>query len=365
MPPSGSASPRVAHLVPALFGPTGTVGGAERYVLELARHMSDVVPTSLITFGAQRAVDRIEALTVHTFGPPRYVRGQRSNPFMWPAIAEALTADVVHCHQQHIVASSVAAIAGRLRGRRIFCTDLGGGGWDVSSYVSTDRLFRGHLHISEYSRRVFGHEGLARAHVIYGGVDAVRFSPPEGAADRAIDCLFVGRLLPHKGVDVLLEAVPPDFRTVVIGPAPDDRYLKDLHALASGKHVTFVHEADDAAVVDAYRSATCIVLPSVYQDRYGQTTNVPELLGQTLLEGMACGAAGLCTNVASLPEIVVEGETGRVVPPNDPPALRKALVWFKTQPDAARQMGQAGRERVRARFTWPATVQRCLEIYAA
>ena len=65
----------------------------------------------------------------------------------------------------------------RLRGRRVFCTDLGGGGWDISAYVSTDRWFDGHLHISQYSRHVFGHDGLASARVIYGGVDAARFSP--------------------------------------------------------------------------------------------------------------------------------------------------------------------------------------------
>jgi starch synthase len=117
--------------------------------------------------------------------------------------------------------------------------------------------------------------------------------------------------------------------------------------------------------VTAYRSASCIVLPSVYRDRYGGVTNVPELLGQTLLEGMACGAAGVCTDVASLPEIVVEGETGRIVPPNDVNALRDALVWLKTHPSDTLRMGRAGRERVLAEFTWPATVQRCLEIYAA
>jgi len=355
---------RVAHLVPALFGPGGTVGGAERYVLELARHMADLTPTMLVTFGERQTNERLGNLEIRTFGPPTYVRGQRANPFAWAALSAALDADVVHCHQQHIVASSTAAILGRLRGTPVFCTDLGGGGWDLSSYVATDRLFRGHLHISRYSRHVFGHDALPSAHVIYGGVDAERFSP--GApSERSIDCLFVGRLLPHKGVDVLLEAVPPELVTVVMGPATDERYLRDLRALAEGKNVRFVHDAADEAIVAAYRSAACIVLPSVYHDRYGGVTNVPELLGQTLLEGMACGAAGVCTAVASLPEIVIEGETGRIVPPNDVSALRDALVWLKTNAAEAQRMGRAGRDRVVKEFSWPATVQRCLEIYAA
>jgi glycosyltransferase involved in cell wall biosynthesis len=87
----------------------------------------------------------------------------------------------------------------------------------------------------------------------------------------------------------MLDAVPEDLETVVMGPAPDSRYLADLQALSRGKRVTFRHDCDDDVIVAAYRSARVVVLPSLYEDRYGGTTRVPELLGQTLLEGMACG----------------------------------------------------------------------------
>lgn len=358
-----AAHPRVAHLVPALFGPGGTVGGAERYVLELARHMADFTDTTLVTFGDEPADRTVGPLKIRTVGPPWYIRGERSNPFARRAIQLALEADVVHCHQQHVVASTVAAVMGRLRGRRVVCTDLGGGGWDLSTYVSTDGLYRAHLHISEYSRHVFGHDGLPNAHVIYGGVDTSRFFP-DPSVERSIDCLFVGRLLPHKGVDVLLEGVPADFRTVVIGPAPHSRYLADLRGLAAGKNVTFVHDADDPAIVRAYQRARCVVLPSVYRDRYGNQTNVPELLGQTLLEGMACGAVGVTTQVASLPEVVTDGQTGRVVPPNDPAALGEAIGWLRTHLSETARMAARARTDVLTRFSWPATVARCLEAYA-
>jgi glycosyltransferase involved in cell wall biosynthesis len=194
-----AARPRVVHLVPALFGQGGLVGGAERYVFELARHMAERVDTRLVTFGDAPSVTTNGPLTVQVLGPARHVRGQRSNPFSWRLVGALSGAEVVHCHQQHIVATSIAALAARLRGQRVFCTDLGGGGWDISGYVSTDRLFHGHLHISEYSRHVFGHDALQTAHVIYGGVDTTRFSPGQPSAP-SIDCLFVGRLLPHKGV---------------------------------------------------------------------------------------------------------------------------------------------------------------------
>ena len=95
-------------------------------------------------------------------------------------LREILGADIVHCHQQHVLMSSTAAAVCRATGRRVFVTDLGGGGWDISAYVSTDGWFHGHLHISEYSRNVFGHQNAPTARVILGGVDTAKFSPGEG-----------------------------------------------------------------------------------------------------------------------------------------------------------------------------------------
>jgi glycosyltransferase involved in cell wall biosynthesis len=101
----------------------------------------------------------------------------------------------------------------------------------------------------------------------------------------------------------------------------------------------------------------------VYKDLYGRETRVPELLGQTLLEGMACGIPAVCTDVASMPEIVEDGASGFIVPPNNPVALREKLIWLRDHPVERRIMGQAARQRVLDRFTWTSVVRRCLEIY--
>lgn len=353
---------RVVHIVPAVFGPGGIVGGAERYAFELARHMAKETPTTLVSFGDQPREERVGDLRVRVLGPPWYVRGQRSNPVSTGLLGAVLGADVIHCHQQHVLASSVSALVARLAGRRVFVSDLGGGGWDVSGYVSTDRWYHGHLHISEYSRRVFGHDGKPWAHVILGGVDSDRFSP-DRAVTRGKGVLFVGRLLPHKGVDDLIQALPSGFELEIIGQPHDPAFTVQLKRLAEGKRVTFRHHCDDADLVTSYRRALCVVLPSVYRTRAGAETRVPELLGQTLLEGMACEAAAVCTAVASMPEVVVDGGTGFVVPPNDPPALGERLAWLAEHPGEAAEMGRAGRARVLERFTWPGVVKRCLEIY--
>ncbi|MFC1639814.1 glycosyltransferase family 4 protein [Gemmatimonadota bacterium] len=353
----------MVHVVPALFGATGgVVGGAERYVFELARHMAAQVPTTLLTFGEEQRVERVESLDIRVLGPCHHIRRQRSNPVHHQMFSVLRKGNIVHCHQLHTVASSLAAGYCRLTRRRVFVTDLGGGGWDISAYVSTDRWYNGHLHISQYSRKVFGHEQKPWAEVILGGVDNTLFSP-DASVTKKNHVLFVGRLLPHKGVDDLIEAVPADMPLRLIGHETNQKYLDDLRELARGKIVSFQHDCDDDELVRAYREALCIVLPSVYRDRYGGETRVPELLGQTLIEGMACGIPAICTNVASMPEVIQDGSTGFIVPPNNPDALGEKLRWLRANPNEAKRLGAAAREDVLDRFTWKRVVERCLHAY--
>ncbi len=355
---------RVLHVVPAIFGDKGVVGGAERYALELARCMADELPTRLVTFGEQPESYRMGQLEVRVLGPAHYVRGQKFNPITASLISEIRWANVVHCHQQHILASSLASATCRLTGRRVYVSDLGGGGWDISNRISTDRWYHGHLHISEYSRNVFGHSGKPWAHVIYGGVDTAKFSP-DASVEKDGSVLFVGRLTPHKGVDDLIKAIPPGVPLEIMGRPYHDAYCRDLLKLAEGKRVTFHHQSDDEALVKAYRRASCVVLPSVYRTMYGAETSVPELLGQTLLEGMACGTPAICTKVASMPEVVQDHITGFVTPPNDPDSLREKILWLRDHRGDAQVMGERARHHVIDAFSWPAVVRRCREIYSS
>jgi glycosyltransferase involved in cell wall biosynthesis len=361
------------HLVPSLFTlRDGVIGGAERYAFELARHMADHTRTELVSFGDDVRQHTQGNLKVSVLNRSWKVRGQRTNPFSLSLLSELRKAEVIHCHQQHVLSSSFAAFVSRITGRKVFVSDLGGGGWDISGYVSTDHWYQGHLHISEYSRKVYGHDNNPKAHVIYGGVDTEKFSPKpqwseikDQRSDAGKKVLFVGRLLPHKGINYLIEGLPSDMTLEIIGQPYDETYARELKRLSQGRNVIFRRDCNDDALVDAYREAMCIVLPSVYRDMYERESRVPELLGQTLLEGMSCGIPAICTSVASMPEIVVDGVTGFIVPPNDPRSLSQRLVWLSDHPGEATAMGEAGRRRVLENFTWPRVVKRCLKIYAA
>src|SRR5207244_7382908 len=97
----------------------------------------------------------------------------------------------------------------------------------------------------------------------------------------------------------------------------------------------------------------------------GRRYTKSEILGLTLLEAMACQTPVVCTSIGGMPELVVDGETGVVVPPNDSAALGAAVESLLDDPARARRLGAAGRERVLQRFTWTAVAERCLDAYAA
>jgi alpha-maltose-1-phosphate synthase len=353
----------VLHVIPALFDDHDRVGGgAERYALELARHMGERVPTRLLTFGSRDRIIHRWGLPIRILGGAHYLNGHPFDPVHPAMLAEFAAADVIHCHQ-HVGASRIAAAFGRLRGQRVFCTDHGGGAWDITARLRLQRLFSAHLHVSEFSRRISELGG--RHEVILGGVDLDRFHPGEAPAAEpgARRVLFVGRLLPHKGVDYLLEGLPGDLGLDVAGPALDTDFLAELRVLAEGKDVHFHHDWDDDRLIDAYRQALCVVLPSVHHDRYGNYTAVPELLGQTLLEGMACGRPAIATSVGGMPEVVRDGETGFVVPPNDPVALGERLTGLRDSPSEGSRLGAQARSWVEAEFVWPRVVDRCLAAY--
>lgn len=354
---------RVLHLAPTVFRPDGHVaGGAERYALGLATAMSTRVPTRLVTFGPQDDKRRVGNLELVVIGGDWHTRGRSHDPLSTRILPHLLWADVVHMHQREIRLSKVAACIGRGLRKRVVVTDHGGGAWGIAQYLRSPRLFSAHLHVSEFSKTVSGHGSLARAQTIYGGVDTDHFSLDRTAAVAPDLVTFVGRLLPHKGLEDLIDALPPAMRLDIVGRAHEPAYQESLGQRAGNRSIRFHTDFDDRQVANAYRSSLCVAVPSVYRARDGSETRVPELLGQTALEAMACGRPVVATDVGALPEVVAHETTGLVVPPNDPVALRSAIEKLQDL-DLAARLGVAGRVRVDERFTWDRVVDKCLRAY--
>jgi glycosyltransferase involved in cell wall biosynthesis len=355
---------RVIHVAPTAFGFGGLFGGGERYPLELARALAEEVDCELITIGDAAGDLREGRLRIRVLRPIGYVGGHPARPIV-PSLPRAIgRADIVHAHQMRSPASVLAALTARVRGRHAVVTDHGLQGSEWGGLLP--RLYDRFLTVSRYSAAEV-RSPKAKTRVIYGGVDPKRYAPePAGPGD---GLLFVGRLTPHKGVDVLIRALPEAAELTVVGSEGHDRELPErdypdlLRSLAVGRRVRFVGALDDAELANLYRRAVALVLPSVERTYYGRTIAVSELLGLVALEAMASGTPVIASRVGGLPEVVEDGKTGFLVAPGDVAALRQRIETLLADRALASRMGAQARDRVLARWTWAQCAQRCLAAY--
>jgi glycosyltransferase involved in cell wall biosynthesis len=356
---------RVIHVAPTPFGSAGLFGGGERYPLELARALAGEVDCELITFGrhARRWHDP-SGLRIRTLPSLAWQHGHPAHPFA-PALVGALrSATIVHTHHMRSLPSRMAAIVGRARGATMCVTDHGLQAGDWAGLLP--RLFHWFLTVSAYSAREL-RAPSKRSKVIYGGADPALYTPEPAGQREGV--LFVGRLTPHKGVDVLLRALPHGATLRIIGSTGHDSRLPEreypglLRRLAHGQDVRFLGAVSDLELAALYRSARVLVLPSVERTCYGRVVKVSELLGLAVLEAMASGTPVIVTRVGGVPEIVRDGETGLIVPAADVDALGGALGRLLGNDVLAGRLGAAAREDVLQRFTWSKVAQRCLEAY--
>ena len=323
--------------------------------------MATKVPTRLVSFGKRPRTFRLDELEVVVLHPRRYLLDSPVNPISERLFAELRRGSVVHAHHYETLLTNACLLAGRAMRKPVFVTDLGGGTANLNRRLRLHRLVNGSLAISRFAAEFYP-ELMDRTTVISGGVDTAFYSPGDGPRERQV--VFVGRLYPFKGVDVLIDAVDAETPLHVYGRPYDAEYTAELERLAAGKRVTFHTGASDEEIRDAYRRSMVAVLPSVYRSRYDPVVQEkPELLGLTLLEAMACGTPAICSAAGAMPEVVADGETGYVVPPSDPAALGERIRELLDGGPRWEAMSSAAVERVRGGYTWDRVAERCLEAY--
>jgi starch synthase len=381
--------------------PPAVYGGAGVHVTELVR--------------ALRARDDAEA-RVHAFGAPRSEAGTSSYPDLAElaganpalqtlgvdlAIADACAgADLVHSHTWYAnMAGHVASLlhgvphvvsAHSLEPLRPWKAEQLGGGYAVSSWVerTSYEAAAAVIAVSAAMRDdvLASYPAIdpARVHVVHNGIDTEQWAPlvaPDRVRDLGVDpdrpsVVFVGRITRQKGLPLFLRAVaqlPDDVQIVLCAGAPDTPEIADeveglVTELATRRTgVVWIREMlPRPDVVALLTQATVFACPSIY-----------EPLGIVNLEAMACETAVVATATGGIPEVVVEGETGRLVPieqatdgtgtPLDHDKyvadFAAALTEVVTDPTRAAAMGVAGRRRAVESFGWPAIADRTVGIY--
>jgi starch synthase len=216
----------------------------------------------------------------------------------------------------------------------------------------------------------------ARLHVIYNGIDTdfYRPDPDTSVLERiGVDLsrpyvAFVGRVTRQKGVPHLLRAgsaFDPGLQVVLLAGAADtpelkaetDALIEDLKARRDGVFVVS-EMLPREQVRQVLTGALAFLCPSVY-----------EPLGIVNLEAMACETAVVASGVGGIPEVVLDGETGVVVPydEGDPAGFERGIAEgvnrLAADPDLAQRYGRAGRERAVGSFAWDAIAAETVELY--
>ncbi|WP_323960337.1 glycosyltransferase [Arthrobacter sp. JZ12] len=210
-----------------------------------------------------------------------------------------------------------------------------------------------------FELKAMGVDGT-RVSVAPCGVDLALFGAegPASARGRAHRILSVGRLVPRKGVDLVIRALHiladqgiDDVELVIAGGGGDAQRVEEdpearrLLALAAelgiADRVILGGQVPREKMPELLRSADAVVCAPWY-----------EPFGIVPLEAMACGVPVIAAAVGGLIDTVVDGQTGLHVPPRDPDALASAIARIVQDPEAARGLGQAGLARVHARYSW-------------
>jgi len=201
------------------------------------------------------------------------------------------------------------------------------------------------------------------------GVDLTLFAPTEethetrrllGVPAGARLVLALGRLVEKKGFRYLIEAAAglPDVHVVIAGQG-DLRWALQRHAHDCGAAVSFPGNLDRPSMAAALAAADIVAIPSVV-DHAGNVDGLPN----ALLEALAAGRAVVASNVAGIPDVVRDGETGVLVPQKDAGALRDALERLCADSGQRERLGQAARAFAARHLTWGAVARTFEETYA-
>lgn len=344
-------------------------GGSDRSLFDIATHLpGDRFSVAMILKTGdpladeyrQRGIDVVELPLQSPRGNlRRYALGFLPSLLRVRAAIRRLGADVVHVNTLYNI---VGAVAARLAGRPLVwhVREILPESKAVQLFLWLQRLLAARAVAISNAVAATMRVGPGRLRVIYNGIDLSEYAdlPNPAEARRALGIerhqpvvSTIGRIEPWKGQRVLVDAAPriinthPSARILVVGaPAlkkPD--YYANLLARCKETgiedFITFTGPRCDIPAVLA--ASDVLVLPTV----------TPEPFGRTVVEAMAARCPVVATAAGGPLETVVDGETGLLVPPDDPEALAEAVLALLDNPARARSMGEKGRQRAFEQFS--------------
>src|SRR5258707_11220877 len=221
---------------------------------------------------------------------------------------------------------------------------------------------------TDYSRDLLRQRcpnSAAKIHRVYNGIDLERFPAPRSANNHVPRIVSVGRLVPFKGFDDLIDACAElarrriDFVCDIVGNGPlCERLQAKIEQLDLSSRVNLLGSLSQGAVLEKLQTADIFALAST-TDAQGATDVFPTVI----LEAMASARPIVSTRLAGIPELVVSGQTGTLAPPGDSTALAHALEQLLRDPELRLRFGHAGRARIEQDFRIEQTVAPLINLF--
>lgn len=304
---------RVLHASPTWFSPESVIGGGERWVHNVMLALSAGAPEvdqAMVVVGSRPGLSLHGRTMVRILANERTSRAPMDaiSPQLWTEFAGF---DLIHVHQSLTDFGAYACCVAASLGKTLVTTDLGGGSNPVMLEGGLS-MSDGIVSISAYAHEMVASLSRAPHRVMIGPVDTDEFTPAARAPSAPM-AICVGRVMPHKGIDRLIRALPPGLKLRVVGRVYHETYRALLGELAVGKDVDFIHDATDGDLVSLYQQSTVFLQGSCLRDVYGSFAPKTELMGLTTLEAMASGLPVIVSaDGGSLPELVTDARFGAV-----------------------------------------------------
>jgi glycosyltransferase involved in cell wall biosynthesis len=203
-----------------------------------------------------------------------------------------------------------------------------------------DRVITSSEASAAHIRRDFGVD-RSRIRMLGNGLDTHCFRPDPDTPRSRAEILCVGRASdPNKGISTLIRS------------SPDHEGFRLARELGCADRVRVTGPLSTEELVAAYRRATLVVVPSVFEG-----------FGLPAAEAMACGTPVVATSAGALPEVVEAGGGGLLVAPSDPQALAKGITTLLEQPEARAELGARAPARIVAHYSWERVAELTEQVY--
>lgn len=386
--------------------PPQVYGGAGVHVDYLSRELAKEIEVEVHCWGSQHA----ERGNLHIRGAEPWAEITNRTEGKFKGALEAMSlnltqvkaligVDVVHTHTWYV--SMAGFLAKKLYGvpfvltthslepLRAWKAEQLGSGYAMSSWMERTAILDADaiVAVSQGTKadilRAYPEVDPKRIHVIYNGIDLAEYqktAETKALTDYGVDpsvpyVLFVGRITRQKGVTHLVDAIrylPPETQVVLCAGAPDTPEIaaelrnKVDEARKAHPHIVWIEKmVTRQEAIQLYSNARVFCCPSVY-----------EPFGIINLEAMACRAPVVASATGGIKEVVVEDETGHLVPfdqdpvtsfPSDPEKFARDLAArlneMLADPVKCRRFGDAGRRRVEEIFSWTAIAHQTIDLY--